>query len=69
MFFAKKCILSHEGHQELSFQLWRPEEANQYLGACSQYKIIFSHLPFSKTSQGILKQISNPTQAKTKTNK
>lgn len=69
MFFAKKYILSHEGYQELSFQLWRPEEANQYPGACTQYKIIFTHPPFSKSSQVILNQISNPTKAKTKTNK
>lgn len=69
MFFAKKCILSHEGHQELSFRLWKPVEANQYPGACTQYKVIFTHLPFSKISQVILKQINSLTKATTKTNK
>lgn len=69
MFFAKKMHLSHEGHQELSFQLWKPVEANQYPGACTQYNIIFTHLPFSKISQFILKQINSLTKTKTKTNK
>lgn len=68
MCFTKKCILSHEGYQQLSSELL---ETSRYklVPECLHKAQGYFHSPFHKPSQSTLKWISNPPKSKNKTNK